>query len=225
MIDTQAAPRTHNETVRTQLLEAALAHAAFDGWSSSTFKKACADIGLSDGDARSACPGGDLELIAFWSRQLDREAGRKIIKAELAKMKIRERVTFGVLCRLESISPHEEAARRARARLLLPDAATQAPQLLWATADTIWRAIGDTSTDANFYSKRAILSGVFATTLSSWLNEDSSDKPQARAFLDRRIQNVMDFEKTKGQILKLTADMPDIAGLLGKLRYGPGPRY
>lgn len=224
MIDAQTAPRTHSETVRTQLLEAALAHAAFDGWSSSTFKKACNDTGLSPGDARNACPGGDLDLIAFWSRQLDREAGRKIVKAELAKMKIRERVTFGVLCRLESIAPHEEAARRARARLLLPDAATQAPQLLWATADTIWRAIGDTSTDANFYSKRAILSGVFATTLSSWLNEDSADKPQAREFLDRRIQNVMDFEKTKGQILKLTADLPDIGGLLGRMRYGPGPR-
>ncbi len=224
MIESKTAPRTHTETVRTQLLKAALAHAAFDGWSSSTFKKACNDIGLSPGDARNACPGGDLDLIAFWSRELDREAGRKIVKAELPKMKIRERVTFGVLCRLEAIAPHEEAARRARARLLLPDATGQAPQLLWATADTIWRAIGDTSTDANFYSKRAILSGVFATTLSSWLNEDCSEKPQARKFLDRRIQNVMDFEKTKGQILKLTADMPDIAGLLGKLRYGPGPR-
>tara|TARA_R110002072_G_scaffold166535_1_gene319763 strand:+ start:89 stop:766 length:678 start_codon:yes stop_codon:yes gene_type:complete len=225
MIDAQTAPRTHTETVRTQLLEAALVHAAFDGWSSSTFKKACEDTGLSAGDARNACPGGDLELIGFWSRQLDRQAGRAIVKAELAKMKIRERVTFGVLCRLEAIAPHEEAARRARARLLLPDAAGQAPQLLWATADTIWRAIGDTSTDANFYSKRAILSGVFGTTLSSWLNEDSADKPQAREFLDRRIQNVMNFEKTKGQILKLTADLPDLGGLLGRMRYGPGPRH
>ncbi|WP_417481894.1 COQ9 family protein [Maricaulis sp.] len=224
MTDAETAPRTHNETIRTQLLDAALAHAAFDGWSSSTFKKACEDTGLSTGDARNACPGGELGLISFWSRQLDRQAARKIVKAELARMKIRERVTFGVLCRLEAIAPHEEAARRARARLLLPDAATEAPKLLWATADTIWRAIGDTSTDANFYSKRAILSGVYGTTLSSWLNEDSADKPQAREFLDRRIQNVMDFEKTKGQVLKLTADLPDIGGFLGKLRYGPGPR-
>lgn len=224
MIASETAPHTHNDTLRAQLLEAALAHAAFDGWSSSTFKKACEDMDLSAGGARNACPRGELDLIAFWSHRLDRQAAQAIAAADLASMKIRQRVTFGVLCRLEVIAPHEEAARRARARLLLPDAAAEAPQLLWATADTIWRAIGDTSTDANFYSKRMILSGVFASTLSCWLNENSADKVQARAFLDRRIQNVMDFEKTKGQVLKLTANLPDLGALLGKMRYGPGPR-
>jgi ubiquinone biosynthesis protein COQ9 len=224
MIDTETPPRTHAESVRAQLLAAILPHAAFDGWSSSTFKKACQDAGLSDGDARNACPRGELDLIAYWSRTLDRQAAQTAIKADLAKMKIRERVTFCVLCRLEVLAEHEEAARRARARLLLPDAATEAPQLLWATADTIWRAIGDTSTDANFYSKRAILSAVYASTLSSWLNEDAAAKPDARDFLDRRIQNVMDFEKTKAQLQKLTADLPDLGAFLGKMRYGPGPR-
>ena len=139
-------------------------------------------------------------------------------------MKIRERVRFGVMARLEALGEHEEAARRARARLLLPDAAVEAPQLLWATADTIWRAIGDTSTDVNFYSKRTILSGVYGSTLATWLGETDAEKPESQAFLDRRIQNVMDFEKTKAQLQKMTADLPDMAGLLGKLRHGPGPR-
>jgi len=76
----------------------------------------------------------------------------------------------------------------------------------------------------NFYTKRTILSGVFASTLSTWLNESDAAKPDSQAFLDRRIQNVMDFEKTKAQMTKLTTDLPDIGSILGKLRYGPGPR-
>jgi len=217
--------RSRNDRTRSALLEAALNHVAFEGWTKKSFKKARKDLKLSEGEALLACPREELDLITIWSKQLDQDAGQKIIKADLAKMKIRERVTYGVLCRLEAIGSNEEAARRARARLLLPDAASDAPQLLWATADTIWRAIGDTSTDANFYSKRAILSAVYGSTLSSWLNEDATEKPDARAFLDRRIQNVMDFEKTKFQMAKLTADLPDLAGILGQMRYGGGPKF
>ena len=214
--------RSRNDATRMALLEAILKHVAFDGWSESSFNTACKEVRISKGDALLSCPRKELDLIEAWSRKLDAEAVKKISVAKITTMKIRERVTFGVLCRLETIAPHEEAARRARARLLLPDAVQDGPKLLWATSDMIWRAIGDQSTDANFYSKRTILSGVYATTLSGWLNEDDSEKPEARAFLDRRIQNVMDFEKTKAQMNKLTADLPDMASILGKLRFGPG---
>ena len=186
--------------------------------------RACADAGIDKGQARLACPRGSLDLIVRWSRRLDRAVVAAVRDADIKSMKIRERVRFGVMARLEAIGTHEEAARRARSRLMLPDAASEAPQLLWATADTIWRAIGDTSTDVNFYSKRTILAGVYGSTLSSWLNEADTEKQEAQAFLDRRIQNVMDFEKTKANIAKLTAELPDLAGLLGKLRHGPGPR-
>jgi ubiquinone biosynthesis protein COQ9 len=217
-------PRSRNDSTRAKLLQAALQHVAFDGWSHSSFKTACDDVGVSTGEAEIACPRKELDLITVWSKSLDTLAAQKIIKADLPNMKIRERVSFGVISRLEVIGEHEEAARRARARLMLPDAVSDGPQLLWATADMIWRAIGDTSTDVNFYSKRTILSAVYGSTLSSWLNEDAAEKPDARAFLDRRIQNVMDFEKTKAQLSKLTADLPDLVGALGKMRYGPGPR-
>jgi ubiquinone biosynthesis protein COQ9 len=217
-------PRSRNDSTRAKLLQAALQHAAFDGWSQTTFNTACKEAGISAGEAEIACPRKELDLITAWSKQLDALAAKTIIKADLPGMKIRERVSFGVISRLEVIAEHEEAARRARARLMLPDATSDAPQLLWATADMIWRAIGDTSTDVNFYSKRTILSAVYGSTLSSWLNEDAAEKPDARAFLDRRIQNVMDFEKTKAQLSKLTADLPDLVGALGKMRYGPGPR-
>ncbi|MAK64911.1 MAG: COQ9 family protein [Maricaulis sp.] len=224
MTDTATKSRSHKYTTREALLQPMLAHAAFDGWSATSFEAARKEAGVSAGDAELACPRKELDLLAHWSRQLDEAVLDAVKSADLASMKIRERVRFGVMARLEAIGTHEEAARRARARLLLPDAAVEAPQLLWATADTIWRAIGDTSTDVNFYSKRTILSGVYGSTLASWLGEADAEKPESQAFLDRRIQNVMDFEKTKAQLQKMTADLPDMAGFLGKLRYGPGPR-
>lgn len=222
--DTTDRARSRHHNTRLRLLQAALDHAAFDGWTRDTLKRACADTGLSESEALLACPRGELDLIATWSRQLDLAVVEAVKASDLARMKIRDRVRFGVMARLQAIGEHEEAARRARARLLLPDAATEAPQLLWATSDTIWRAIGDTSTDANFYSKRAILAGVYGSTLASWLSEDGAEKLDAQAFLDRRIQNVMEFEKTKAQLKKLTADLPDIGSFLGKMRYGAGPR-
>jgi ubiquinone biosynthesis protein COQ9 len=224
MTDAAFETRSHKYTTREALLQPMLSHAAFDGWTADSFRAACEDARIDEGQARLACPRGELDLIAHWSRKLDGAVLDAVKAANLAEMKIRERVRFGVLARLEALDGHEEAARRARARLLLPDAAAEGTHLLWATADTIWRAIGDTSTDVNFYTKRTILAGVFGSTLSAWLNESDAAKPDAQAFLDRRIQNVMDFEKTKAQLKKMTADLPDIAGFLGKLRYGPGPR-
>ena len=137
-----------------------------------------------------------------------------------ANMKIRDKVTAGVLSALYAIGPHEEAARRAMSRMSLPDALGQGPKQIWSAADTIWRAIGDTSTDGNYYSKRTILAGVIASTLTVWLSDDEPQKPKARKFLDDRIANVMSFEKAKWDFKKRTANMPNPAEILGSLRYG-----
>jgi len=138
----------------------------------------------------------------------------------LSEMKIRDRVTQAVLARLNAIGRHEEAARRASSRLVLPDMAAVGVAQIWRSADMIWAAIGDTSTDANYYSKRAILSGVIGATLPVWLSDSSPDKADARAFLDARIANVMAFEKLKWQVKSATKDLPNPAEILGQLRYG-----
>ena len=218
-------PRTNRaraDMVRARLLDAILPEAAFNGWNAATLARAADTAGVSEGEIDLYCPGGVLDLIEVWSRTTDEEAA-ELIRGSGAK-RIRDRITEAVMIRLERLSDNEDAADRARARLLLPDAAGRGAQLLWATSDTIWRAIGDTSTDANFYSKRTILSGVFASTLSIWLSDHSDDKAKTRAFLDRRIENVMQFEKVKAQARKLSAGLPDLPGLAARLRYGFGRR-
>lgn len=211
-------PPTRAERARAALLAEALPEAAFEGWNEATLRRAAEAAGYSEGEVQLYCPDGILDLLETWSRNAD-EAAREAIAANGAN-RIRDKVTQAMLIRLEQYAGEEEAAGRARARLLLPDALDRGARLLWSTSDMIWRAIGDRSTDANFYTKRAILSGVYASTLAIWLDERDPDKPKTREFLDRRIDNVMQFEKVKGQWRKASAGLPDLASLASTLRYG-----
>lgn len=208
------------DEIRDTILQAALKIAPFEGWTALTLKRAVRVTGDPDGIAELYFEGGIGELLTFWSTSLDHQAEEDISKIDLGALKIRDRVTQGVLARLEAIEPHEEAARRASSRLVLPDLATTGLKQVWQSADMIWRAIGDTSTDANYYSKRAILSSVIGSTLPVWLADQSDAKSQARAFLDDRITNVMSFETLKWRVKSATKDFPNPAELLGQLRYG-----
>jgi len=205
---------------RTAILDAALNEAAFEGWTDVMLAKATQKAGLPKGAAALYFPDGVIDVIQFWSSQMDASARAKIEALDIAAMKIRDRVTQSVAIRLSEVGRHEEAARRAQARLSLPDGVGTGVKLTWNAADMIWRAIGDTSTDANFYSKRGVLSAVLASTAPIWLSDALPDKPDARRFLDRRIANVMQFEKVKAQFRKATANAPNAAAILGSLRYG-----
>lgn len=216
MSDTQ----NPSDAAREAIFKAALKHVPFEGWTSKNLRMATADAGLPDGAEELYFPGGALELIRYWSGRMDAQTADHLASLDLGAMRIRDKVTSGVLARLETIGPHEEAARRALSRLSLPDGLPQAASQLWGSADTIWRGIGDTSTDGNYYSKRTILSGVIGSSMLSWLSDEEFDKASARAFLDARIENVMQFEKAKWDFKKRTADMPKPAEVLGRLRYG-----
>lgn len=208
------------DVTRTAILNAALKIAPFEGWTALTLKRAVREAGYPQGSDALYFEDGIGEILSFWSTQLDSQAEAEIAKLDLNALKIRERVTQGVLARLEAIGNHQEAARRASSRLILPDLAATGMRQAWQSADMIWRAIGDTSTDANYYSKRAILATVISTTLPVWLSDQSDNKAQARAFLDARIENVMGFEKLKWRLKTATKDFPNPAEVLGQIRYG-----
>ena len=207
---------------RADILAAMLPQAAFDGWTQKSLRAAVKNTDLPKGAEELYFPQGPLEVIRFWSEQINAAVETDLAELDQATMKIRDKVTAGVLSSLYAIGPHDEAARRAIARMSLPDALGQGPKQLWSAADTIWRAIGDTSTDGNYYSKRTILAGVIGSTMTVWLSEDEPQKPKARKFLDDRIANVMSFEKAKWDFKKRTANMPNPAEILGAIRYGAG---
>lgn len=208
---------------RRAILAACFKHVPFDGWTHAVLKKAAVEAGYPKGAEGLYFPDGPLEVIGFWSQECDRAAVNALAERDLSSLKIRERVTEGVWARLNAVGPHETAAKRALSRMLVPDALGQGPTQLWASADLIWRAIGDTSTDMNYYSKRTLLSAVIGSSVLSWLGDDSADKSVAREFLEARIANVMQFEKVKWDVKKRTQNWPDPAEILGRLRYGSRP--
>lgn len=214
-----------SDEARHKILTAMLNHAGFDGWTGTALARAVTDADLPEGAQDLYFPAGPLEVIEFWHEQMDIAMTTEMSRYDLLTMRIRDKVTKGVLARLLAIGPHELAAKRAMHRLALPDAIGRGPKLIWNSADAIWRAIGDTSTDFNYYTKRTTLSAVIGSSALSWISDDSAQKTKARAFLDARIENVMQFEKTKFKVKSKLADLPDLGSVLGGLRFGGSSRF
>ncbi|MEZ5891622.1 MAG: COQ9 family protein [Parvularculaceae bacterium] len=210
------------EPVREAVLPALLAEAAFSGWTGSALDKAAGAAGVKTAALRAAFPGGIADALRYWSMTADEAMTAAMAGPDFAALKIREKVAFAVRTRLGQLRPHKEAARRAAATLALPVYGTLGAELAWKTADAVWRAMNDKSTDFNFYSKRAILSGVWLSTLARWLADDSADEKPTEDFLAARIDNVMQIEKAKAKLRDLNFDPADPIAWLAKLRYPAG---
>jgi len=213
------------EGLKALVLEAALKIVPFEGWTSKMMSQAAKAAKLDPSQIHHLFPKGALDLIAFWSARMDRESEEKLKSLNMTDMRIRDKITQAVHIRLRQIDGHELAMKRALSRLALPDAhigpsAGVGLKQLWDSADMIWRAIGDTSTDSNYYSKRSVLSAVLSSSTLSWISDDSPDKEVGKAFLDDRIENVMTFEKTKWAVKSRLKNTPNPAEILGRLRYG-----
>lgn len=187
------------ERTRETLLDAALPHVPFEGWSPATFRAARRDADISEGAARAACPRGAVDLAVAFHERGDRRMEARLAAEPLEEMKVRERITHAVRTRVEAIEDRE-AARRAATLFSMPHLAAEGARLIWGTADAIWTATGDASDDVNWYTKRATLSGVYGSTVLFWLGDESPGAAETWEFLDRRIADVMSFEKLKGTV-------------------------
>lgn len=186
-----AKKRSTAETLKSRLLEAALPDVAFDGWSDELVAKAALRIKVSEDDAAEAFPQGALGLVRCFSEWADAKTLAKLTPQKLSKLKVREKITLGVRTRLEILAPHKQAVSAALAFMALPPRNIYLPKMVWATADKIWRAAGDTATDYNHYTKRLLLSGVLTSTTLYWLNDKSEGGENTWKFLDRRIEEVL----------------------------------
>jgi ubiquinone biosynthesis protein COQ9 len=194
---------------RDALLAAILDHVPFDGWSESAFKIGAKDAGISIERALNAFPGGMAEVLAFYHESADRWMIEALLKEPLAEMKIREKIAKAVRLRLEQNYAHREAVRSGCSFLVMPQHAPLAAKLLYKTVDAIWYAIGDRSTDFNFYTKRGLLAAVYSATVLYWLNDKSPDCASTWSFLDRRIEEVMLVPKAIAGLTKFAERFPD----------------
>lgn len=190
--------------LRDRLADAMVDEAAFEGWTRTALAAAGCRLGLPPGEADRLFPGGAIQVLTHASERADLRTVEDMEKEGVAALKIRDRIKTAVRFRLERHAGNREGARRALALLSLPFNAGLGLKLLYKTVDAMWYAAGDTSTDFNFYTKRATLAGVYSSTLLYWLNDRSPGAEQTWAFLDRRIDDVMKIEKLKSQVRSWT---------------------
>jgi ubiquinone biosynthesis protein COQ9 len=211
-------PRDLDE-LRRALAPAIAAAAAFDGWTAQAVAEAAAVTGTDPDVAAYAFGDDPMAMIAAWIAHIDAQMAAALPAGELAGLKVRERIRQLVQFRLDALAGREEAMRRALAVMAMPRNVAQALRLGWHSADAMWRLAGDTATDLNHYSKRAILAGLYAATLAVFVDDDSEGKAETRAFLGRRLDGIIRFEKAKARLLPGPDERFSMARFLGRLRY------
>lgn len=206
---------TQPDPSREALLDAILPHVAFDGWSEAAFRAAVRESEIPMEEARGLCPRGATDLAVDFHRCGDRKMREALRREQLDDMRFRDRVARAIRLRLDATGD-KEAVRRGTTLFALPHHAAEGSRLIWETADAIWDELGDPSEDINWYTKRATLSGVYASVVLYWLGDQSLDGEATNAFIDRRIDDVMRIESTKGK-LRGNPFLKPFTGPLGRL--------
>jgi len=207
------------DEIRVALAPVIGRHAGFDGWSEAAVHAAADEMGVDGDVAMLAFKGKGIDMIDAWVEGVDLELARRLPAEKLNAMKIRDRITALLATRLEIMAPDRESLRRALAIMAMPQNLARAAKMGWRSADRMWRLAGDNATDLNHYTKRMTLSAVYGSTLSVFVNDDSENFADTRAFLDRRIDNVMQIEKVKYQAKQRKDYTPSLSRFIGRLRY------
>ena len=209
---------------KSNLLDAILPHVAFDGWSQVSFDQAVNDLRMSPSLAAAVAPRGAVDLAVTFHRTGDKEMVAAYNAADTGSLNIRSKVTLAVRLRLETIKD-KEVVRRGSSLFALPNFAADGAKLIWETADHIWNALGDTSSDVNWYTKRATLGTVYTATVLFWLGDESPAHEDTWAFLDRRIENIMQIETAKSHIKQSKILSSALAGPIWLLDKIERPRW
>ena len=188
-------PAYNPDPMLIALLDAAEVHVPFDGWSQTTFDAAVAEVGMNPAHAKTLCPRGAADLAVAYHLRGDARMVAALDADDLDEMRFRDRVAHAIRVRLADAD--KEIVRRGSALFALPHMAADGAKLIWGTADAVWTALGDTSNDVNWYTKRATLSAVYGSVVLFWLGDDGMGLDD---FIDRRIDNIMQFEKVKAQV-------------------------
>ncbi|AUW59988.1 COQ9 family protein [Sphingobium sp. SCG-1] len=207
------------DELRAALAPLVARNAAFDGWRKAAVVNAAEQAGVNPAIAELAFTGGAVAMIDAWFAVIDMKMAEALPLETLATMKIRQRITALVEARLNLLARDRESLRRALAILAMPQNLPRSAQLGWRAADVMWRLAGDVATDYNHYSKRTILGGVYLATLLTFIDDDSEGYTETRAFLGRRIDGIMRFEKAKASLLPSGDRRLSLSRFIGRLRY------
>ncbi|MGA0347024.1 MAG: COQ9 family protein [Alphaproteobacteria bacterium] len=197
------------EELQKKLVLAALTHVVFDGWNRVALRRAAADLSWPRAEVDRLFPRGGLDAAIIFSKLADEEMLASTSREPSSAMKIRDQVARAVRCRLEFLEPNREAIRRLTSFMMLPGNGRHSFSLLYRTVDAIWFAVGDKSADFSFYTKRALLAGVVASTNVFWLEDQSEGCQDTWDFLDRRINDVLGIQKIRKKSEQIRGMIPN----------------
>jgi ubiquinone biosynthesis protein COQ9 len=204
------------DPVRDKVLVQALTDIPETGFSDATLAAAAMRTNVTKRELNDAFPQGAASLVEAFSYWADAEMMERM--GDGPSEHLSARVKHAVRTRIEVLMPHREAARQAAGFLAAPQHASLGAKLLMRSVNAMWRAAGDQSTDFSYYSKRAVLSGVYASTFAYWFTDSSEGNAATWAFLDHRMNDVKRFEKFRGAVEGAVAKLPDPFGILAGLR-------
>jgi ubiquinone biosynthesis protein COQ9 len=186
--------------IRDEIIQSALAHVRFDGWTWDVIVQAAADQGYEEPMTRAVFPGGLIDALDSFADYADRAMMAALAGIDPKSLRIRDRIRQALIARYEFLTPHKDAVRQSAAFWLMPWRKPRAAKIVWRTADVIWDWAGDDAKDYNRYTKRGLLSGIILSTTLAWLNDNTQNLEQTKEFLDRRIENVMQLNKVMGKV-------------------------
>lgn len=193
---------SHKSTaaIRAEILDKALPNIIFDGWTAEMLSRAAQQCGYDDLTLRAAFPDGITDALDAFSDMADRAMRAALVDVNLDDMRVRDRVRTALIARFNYLNAHKDAVRESLKHWLNPLRKPRGAKITWRTADHIWDMAGDTATDYNRYTKRALLSGIIASATLVWINDSSADMEKTVRFIDGRIENIMQFGKIIGRL-------------------------
>ncbi len=211
--------------LQREILDAALPHICFEGWTRDVLARAAADLGYPEAEAERAFPRGPVDAILAHAAIADADMEAEMQTLDLADMRTRDKIAIAIRVRLESQMANRDAIAKGMRFLADPRYAADGAKSLAETVDTVWRIAGDTSTDFNYYTKRGLLAGVYSATLVYWLNDNSEDQRKTWEFLNGRIADILRFGQATAGLGKTADRLPNPFRLCGgrKRRWREGP--
>ena len=191
--------------IRNEILSDAKDYVIKHGWNEEMFSKVAKNSKYDTAVVLSLFPEGYLSLIQVYLDEINTKMTDESKKLNLIRFKVHERIRELCILRFKIMIKEKKIVCKTFLHLLLPNNYSFSLKNLYKTVDQIWYLAGDSSTDFNFYSKRAILASIYLTTILHFINNENLE--ETIILLNKQLKKVSKIPKIKERLsdyIKLT---------------------
>ncbi|KAJ6666216.1 hypothetical protein lerEdw1_001121 [Lerista edwardsae] len=196
------------EQLQHRILTASLEFVPAHGWTADAIAEGAKSLGLSVAAAGLFQNDGSELVLHFVSQcnsklsELLEEQHKLVQLGQGEKKKTDQFLKDALEARLRMLIPYIEKWPQAISVLLLPHNIPASLNLLTSMVDDMWHYAGDQSTDINWYTRRAVLAGIYNTTELVMIQDSSPDFAETWSFLENRIADAMNMGHTAKQVMQ-----------------------